>query len=54
MYKPIYETNKANFGAKVAFFRAKHPNYFGKEEKFWYPHIRKPLGLNYCTINTFF
>ena len=23
---------------------SKHPNYFGREQKFWYPHIRKPLG----------
>ena len=22
----------------------KHPNYFGREQKLWYPHIRKPLG----------
>ena len=25
-------------------FWAKHPNYFGREQKFWCPYIRKPLS----------
>ena len=24
-------------------FWGKYPNYFGREQKFWYPHIRKPV-----------
>ena len=28
----------------------KHPNYFGREQKLWYPHIRKPLGHLACFV----
>ena len=30
------------FWGKNGRFRAKHPNYFEREQNFWYPHIRKP------------
>ena len=31
-------------------FWAKHPNYFGREQKFWYPHIRKPPRHLVCIV----
>ena len=31
------------FWSKNGRFRAKHPYYVGREQKFWYPHIGKPL-----------
>ena len=31
------------FGGKNGHFWAKHPNYVEREQKFWYPLIRKPL-----------
>ena len=30
------------FWGKYDRFWAKHPNYFGREQKIWYQHIRKP------------
>ena len=34
---------REHIGGKNGRFWAKHPNYFGREQKFWYPLIRKPL-----------
>ena len=37
----ILSPNICYFVAKTMPFWAKHPYYIGREQKFWYPHIRK-------------
>ena len=39
----LYVPKKAYFGAKMVVFG---PKYFGREQKFWFTHIGKPLRPN--------
>ena len=48
-------TQESIFGGKNGRFWAKYPNYFGREQKFWYPHIRKPprhlIRIVFCSAS---
>ena len=50
-WQGLYMHKKAYFGAKMAVFLAKRPNYVGREQKFWYPqsknHWRTLFALFY-------
>ena len=46
----LHVPKNAYFRAKMSRFWANHPNYFGREQKLWNPHIRKPPRHNVSII----
>ena len=44
------QNQKCIFWVKIAVFWVTHPNFFGREQRFWYPPIRKPPWHLICIV----
>ena len=49
LYSP-QNSQKCIFWVKIAVFWVTHPNFFGREQRFWYPPIRKPPWHLICIV----
>ena len=47
----LYVPYMCIFWGKIGRFWVKHPNYFGREQKSWYPYIREPMRHLFCVGN---